>query len=57
MRAVYVFHLNKHSSNYNVGLTKATLRWDNADISENVISKVDLYFLNLPIAIYIVWPH
>ena len=47
MRAVYVFHLNKHSSNYNVGLTKATLRWDDADISENVASIVDLYFLNL----------
>lgn len=46
MRAVYVFRLNKHSSNYNVGLTKATLRWDDADISENVTSKVDLYFLN-----------
>ena len=47
MTAVYVFHLNKHSSNYNVGLTKATLRWDDADISENVASIVDLYFLNL----------
>lgn len=46
MRAVYVFRLNKHSSNYNVGLTKATLTWDDADISENVTSKVDLYFLN-----------
>ena len=46
MRAVYVFCLNKHSSNYNVGLTKATSRWDDADISENVTSKVDLYFLN-----------
>ena len=47
MRAVYVLRLNKHSFNYNVGQTKATLRWDDADISENVPSKVDLYFLNL----------
>ena len=41
MRAVYVFRLNKHFSNYNVGQTKAALRWDDADISENVTSKVD----------------